>query len=72
MTSSPAEATPVTCLPGVGEGLAARLERIGVHSVADVLFHLPLRYQDRTRVRAIGSLRPGDEAVIDASIEHVE
>ncbi len=72
MTAPAAETAPVTSLPGVGEGLAARLERIGVHTVADVLFHLPLRYQDRTRVRPIGSLRPGDEAVVDATIEHAE
>jgi predicted DNA binding protein len=37
-----------------------------VRSVEDLLFHLPLRYQDRTRVRAIGSLRPGEEAVVAA------
>ncbi len=65
-----AETTPVTALPGVGERLAERLARLGLASVADVLFHLPLRYQDRTRVRRIGELRPGDEAVVDATVEH--
>jgi len=37
--------------------------------VQDVLFHLPARYQDRTSVTPIGSLRPGDQAVIEAEVE---
>ena len=68
--TTPAETTPVTALPGVGERLAERLARLGIASVADALFHLPLRYQDRTRVRRIGELRPGEEAVVDATVEH--
>ena len=64
------ETTPVTALAGVGDRLAERLARLALATVADVLFHLPLRYQDRTRVRRIGELRPGDEAVVDATVEH--
>lgn len=59
---------PVTALKGVGPRLAARLEHIGIHTVEDLLFHLPLRYQDRTRVVPIGTLRPGDEAVIEGEV----
>lgn len=72
MTAPAAETTPLTALPGVGAGIAGRLERLGLHTVADVLFHLPLRYQDRTRVRAIGGLRPGDEAVVEGTLAHAE
>jgi len=71
-TDGAAEATPVTGLPGVGPRLAERLARLGIETVADALFHLPLRYQDRTRVVAIGRMRPGHEAVVEASIDHVE
>jgi ATP-dependent DNA helicase RecG len=53
----------------VGTRNAERLARIGIHTVQDVLFHLPLRYQDRTRVVPIGALRPGDQAVIDGEIQ---
>ncbi len=60
---------PVTALKGVGPKLADKLKRLGLHSVQDVLFHLPLRYQDRTRVLPIGSLRPGMEAVVEGEIE---
>lgn len=56
---------PVTCLKGVGPKKAERLARLGIRSVQDVLFHLPVRYQDRTRVVPLGSLRAGDEAVCE-------
>ena len=58
----PLESTPVTELRGVGPGIAARLAQIGIETVLDVLFHLPLRYEDRTRIHAIGDLRAGDTA----------
>ena len=49
--------TPVTALKGVGPKSAERLRKLGIDSVQDLLFHLPIRYQDRTRVVPIGSLR---------------
>ena len=60
---------PVSALKGVGPKLGEKLARLGLHTVQDVLFHLPLRYQDRTRLRPIGSLRPGMEAVVEGEIE---
>ena len=54
----------VSALKGVGEALSGKLGRLGVASIADLLFHLPLRYQDRTRVTPIGTLRAGHEAVV--------
>jgi ATP-dependent DNA helicase RecG len=63
---------PVTVLKGVGPKLAEKLERLGVRTVTDLLFHLPLRYQDRTRVMPMGSLRPGDEGVVEGLVEHAE
>jgi ATP-dependent DNA helicase RecG len=59
---------PVTALRGVGAALAARLERLGVHCVADLLFLLPLRYEDRTRVTAIGALTPGTRAAVEGEV----
>ncbi|MCB1759387.1 MAG: ATP-dependent DNA helicase RecG [Gammaproteobacteria bacterium] len=64
--------TPVTDLKGVGPRNAERLAKIGVTTVQDVLFHLPLRYQDRTRVQEIGALRPGDQAVVEGQVQTTE
>lgn len=53
----------VTKLKGVGPRLADKLTRLKISSLQDVLFHLPLRYQDRTRVIPIADLVPGLEAM---------
>lgn len=51
--------TPVSVLKGVGPGMAEKLAKLGLNSVQDVLFHLPLRYEDRTRVTTVRDLRAG-------------
>lgn len=51
--------SPLTVLRGVGPLLAEKLKRLNLHQVADLLFLLPLRYEDRTKLQKIGSLRPG-------------
>ncbi len=68
----PLDERPVTSLRGVGPALAATLERLGLRTVQDVLFHLPLRYEDRTRVVPIGTLRPGDRAVVEGEVQLAE
>ena len=62
------ELRPVTALRGVGARQQARLARLGIHTVGDLLFHLPLRYQDRTRITPLGQLRPGREAQVAGTI----
>ena len=64
-----AHTVPVTTLKGVGPRLAEKLTQLDITTLQDLLFHLPLRYQDRTRVVPIGSLRPGDEAVIEGEVQ---
>lgn len=59
----------VLSLKGVGPKSAERLASIGVKTVQDVLFHLPLRYQDRTRIIPMGSVRPGDNVVVDGVVD---
>ncbi|MBD8604016.1 ATP-dependent DNA helicase RecG [Pseudomonas sp. CFBP 8771] len=58
----------VTALKGVGEAMAEKLAKVGLENLQDVLFHLPLRYQDRTRVVPIGALHPGQDAVIEGVV----
>ena len=60
---------PVTSLNGVGASLKEKLARIGINRIQDVLFHLPYRYIDRTRITPIGALLPGREAYIQGEIE---
>ncbi len=59
---------PVTALKGVGASLAEKLGRLGLNSLQDLLFHLPLRYMDRTRVTPIGALQPNTNAVIEGEV----
>ena len=49
---------PLTTLPGVGPALRDCLERLGAKTLQDLWFHLPLRYEDRTRLVPIADLRP--------------
>lgn len=63
------DATPVTALKGVGPRNAEKLAKIGITTVQDILFHLPFRYQDRTRITPLGSLRPGDQAVVEGVVD---
>lgn len=65
-------AEALTSLHGVGPGLAKRLARLDIHKVSDLLFHLPLRYEDRTRVRQIGTVGPGERVVIEGEIQLTE
>ncbi len=66
------ERRPVTTLKGVGPALARRLAKLGIETVADLLFWLPTRYEDRTHIVPIGSLRPGMRAAVEGRIELAE
>jgi len=59
----------VMTLKGVGAKVAERLEKLGIVQIQDLLFHLPLRYQDRTRLQPIGSLRLQQEVLIEGTIK---
>ena len=62
----------LTDLRGVGPALAGKLQKLGVTTPDDLLFVLPLRYEDRTRIVPIGSLLVGRRAVIEADVELTE
>lgn len=48
--------TPVTTLKGVGAKVAEKLKKLGLVTLQDVIFHLPMRYEDRTRIYPIADL----------------
>jgi len=49
--------------------MAERLAKLGINTVQDLLFHLPLRYEDRTQIYPIASLYPGSYGTIEAVIQ---
>ena len=61
--------TSITQLKGVGSQIATKLARLGLFSVQDVLFHLPTRYVDRTRVTPLGALQPESDVVIEGEVK---
>ncbi len=59
---------PLAALPGVGPKLAEKLEKLGLYTLQDLLFHLPLRYQDRTRIYPIGHLQPPQWVTVEGEV----
>jgi ATP-dependent DNA helicase RecG len=66
------EPRPVTVLRGVGDMLAGRLRELGVETTQDLLFLLPLRYEDRTRLVPLGELRAGQRAAVEGEVQLTE
>ncbi len=66
------EKIDIRSLDHVGPKIAEKLEKIGIVNVQDLLFHLPSRYEDRTRIWPIGELKPGQHASIKGEIIHNE
>jgi len=71
-TRTAPEQRPITTLRGVGAAVAERLQRLGVTQVQDLLFVLPLRYEDRTRIMRIGALVPGMRAAVEGEVQLTE
>ncbi|MGY3932039.1 ATP-dependent DNA helicase RecG [Aeromonas encheleia] len=59
-------------LKGVGSKMLEKLERLGLATVQDLLFHLPLRYEDRTQVWPIGDLPPGLHGAVEGEIQDTQ
>ncbi len=58
----------LTSLKGVGEKLLSKLNKLNIYTLQDLLLHLPLRYQDKTKLSAINNLQIGQEALIEGEI----
>ncbi|MEK7631781.1 MAG: OB-fold nucleic acid binding domain-containing protein, partial [Patescibacteria group bacterium] len=61
--------TPLTSLSGVGPTAASRLKRLGLATVQDLLWHLPFRYEDLTRVERIGDVRGNSTVSIKGKLQ---
>jgi ATP-dependent DNA helicase RecG len=62
----------VRYLKGVGPKRAEALAGLGVHTVRDLLVHLPREYEDRRRARPLAQVRVGESAVIAGTISRVD
>lgn len=62
------DAIPLNSLTGVGAAQSSKLAKIGLHTVQDLLLHLPLRYEDRTHLYPIGELLPGVYATVEGEV----
>jgi len=63
---------PVTTLTGIGSQTAKRLGKLGIRIIRDLVFHLPYRYEDRTRIYPIATLSAGMAALVCGKIEFID
>lgn len=63
---------PLANLKGVGAKTAELLHKLGLYSVQDLLFHLPLRYEDRTRVYPIADCWPAQQVSVQGIVQSSE
>src|SRR5215813_4626442 len=61
-------ATPLTYVKGIGPARAALLEAKGLVTVEDLLGYFPFRYEDRSNVKTIAQLAPGEMATVIADV----
>jgi ATP-dependent DNA helicase RecG len=61
---------PITELKGAGPKIAERLAKLNIYSVHDLLFHLPMRYEDRTRIYPVSELQAHYHVSIEAVVEN--
>ena len=59
---------PIHSLLGIGPQLAEKLAKLDICRVEDLLWHLPLRYRDLTRITPIGALNLHSEALVEGVI----
>ncbi len=64
--------TPITSLSALGKSLISDLAEAGFKTLSDLWFHFPLRFEDRTELHPIGSLKPGKAAQFQGVVEQAE
>ncbi|MAJ86832.1 MAG: ATP-dependent DNA helicase RecG [Cellvibrionales bacterium TMED148] len=68
MLQKPGRQTQIADLRGVGPKLEKKLFKLGIREVLDLIFHLPIRYLDKTKITPIGALQPRTHAQIEGDI----
>ena len=60
--------TPLTYIKGVGPARGAMLEAKGLRTVEDLLAYVPFRYEDRSNLKTVAELAPGEMATVVAEV----
>ena len=63
--------SPVTALRGVGPAKAALLEKLGLRTVLEILYYLPARHEDRSKLTPIRGLRVGDATTVIGTVKEI-
>ncbi|MDP6973985.1 MAG: ATP-dependent DNA helicase RecG [Gammaproteobacteria bacterium] len=63
---------PVISISGLGKKTSDRLNQIGIYSLENLLFHLPIRYQDKTQITSLSAAKVGDEILVELTIDKLE
>jgi ATP-dependent DNA helicase RecG len=63
---------PLTTIPGIGPKSAKTLERLGLRVLGDLLWHLPRRYDDYSKLKTISRLWYGEDVTIIATIDDIQ
>ena len=58
----------LTTLKGIGKKTAEKLTILGIEQVVDLLFHMPLRYQDKTKITPMIDMKYGDMALVEGKV----
>ena len=61
-----------TDLSGVGPKVSDNLEKLNIFTIQDLLFHLPIRYQDRTHITALRDIKPKEYCVVEGIITNTK
>ncbi|MBV5340886.1 MAG: ATP-dependent DNA helicase RecG [Deltaproteobacteria bacterium] len=64
--------TGIQFIKGIGPKLAALLEKREIRTVEDLLYLLPLRYEDRRQLQPVSSLQPGQSAVFSGTVSSAD
>ena len=68
MPNKTLDSVAITSLKGVGPSLERKFNQLGIYNLQDLLFHLPFRYEDRTKLSPINSVKLGDRVQINGEI----
>ncbi|KYK92383.1 ATP-dependent DNA helicase RecG [Aggregatibacter actinomycetemcomitans] len=72
MSTQLLDAIPLTVISGVGAAVVEKLGKLGIFNLQDLLFYLPLRYEDRTRITPIADLQAEQYATIEGVVQSSE